>query len=72
MDKAKPIYVISGTDDPVGENSKGVKRLLAAYKKQGFTNISQKFYPEARHEIFNETDRDEVTSDFIKWIKSIL
>jgi alpha-beta hydrolase superfamily lysophospholipase len=72
MDKAKPIYVISGTDDPVGENSKGVKRLLAAYKKQGFTNISQKFYPEARHELFNETDRDEVTSDFIKWIKSIL
>lgn len=72
MDKTKPIYVISGTEDPVGENSKGVKRLLAAYKKHGFKNITGKFYPEARHELFNETNRDEVTNDFIAWVSATL
>jgi alpha-beta hydrolase superfamily lysophospholipase len=72
MDKTKPIYVISGTDDPVGEKSKGVKRLLNTYEKHDFKNITSKFYPSARHELFNETNRDEVTVDFIKWIKSIL
>jgi alpha-beta hydrolase superfamily lysophospholipase len=71
-DKAKPIYIISGTDDPVGENSKGVKRLLTTYERHGFKNITNRFYPSARHELFNETDRDEVTSDFITWVKNIL
>jgi alpha-beta hydrolase superfamily lysophospholipase len=72
MDKAKPIYVFSGTEDPVGENSKGVKRLLSVYEKHGFKHITNKFYPNARHELFNEANRDEVTSDFIAWVKAIL
>lgn len=70
MDKTKPIYVISGTNDPVGENAKGVERLLATYQNHGFENVSSKFYPDARHELFNETNRDEVTQDFINWIKT--
>jgi alpha-beta hydrolase superfamily lysophospholipase len=72
MDKTKAIYVISGTDDPVGEKSKGVQRLLAAYQKHGFEKITEKFYLEARHELFNETNRDEVSNDFIAWIKTTL
>ncbi|WP_339725610.1 alpha/beta hydrolase [uncultured Paraglaciecola sp.] len=72
MDKSKAIYVISGTDDPVGEKSKGVKRLLAAYKKHNFINVTHKFYTEARHELFNETNRDEVTNDFIAWVEATL
>lgn len=72
MDKSLAIYVISGTEDPVGENTKGVKRLLAAYQKNGFKNITAKFYQGARHELFNETNRDEVTDDFIAWVKATL
>lgn len=72
MDKALPIYVISGTDDPVGENSKGVKRLLGTYQKHSFKNITAKFYTGARHELFNETNRDEVTDDLIAWVKRTL
>jgi len=72
MDKTKPIYMISGTEDPVGENGKGVKRLLARYEKHGFKNITGKFYPAARHELFNELNRDEITSDFINWVKATL
>lgn len=72
MDKSKPIYVVSGLEDPIGEKGKGVKRLLAAYKKHGFGNVTSKFYPDARHEIFNETNRDEVTADFIGWLNTVV
>lgn len=72
MDNTKPIYVISGTEDPVGENSKGVKRLLRVYEKHGFSNITSKFYPDARHELFNESNRDEITEDFIIWLNATL
>lgn len=72
MDNCKPIYIFSGSEDPVGEKSKGVKRLLSVYKKHDFSNVTAKFYSGARHELFNETNRDEVTADFIKWVKSIL
>jgi len=72
MDKTKAIYVISGSEDPVGENSNGVKRLLTAYQKHGFKHVTAKFYPGARHELFNESNRDEVTDDFIAWVKETL
>lgn len=72
MDKCKPIFVFSGTEDPVGEYSKGVNRLLAAYKKHKFTNVTARFYSGARHELFNESNRDEVTKDFIEWVEASL
>jgi alpha-beta hydrolase superfamily lysophospholipase len=71
MNKQMPIYLFSGTDDPVGEKTKGVKRLLAAYKKHDFENISYKFYEGARHETLNEINRDEVMSDFLNWANSV-
>ncbi|WP_339900618.1 alpha/beta hydrolase [Paraglaciecola polaris] len=72
MDKTKPIYVFSGTEDPVGENTTGVKRLLAAYKKHGFSAVTSKFYLGGRHEMLNETNRGEVTADFIDWADGVL
>lgn len=71
MNKNMPIYVCSGTDDPIGEKTKGVARLLAAYKKHGFAKVSHIYYPSGRHEIFNETNRDEVMADLRKWMDEI-
>ena len=72
MNKDMPIYVFSGSEDPVGEKTKGVKRLLAAYKKHGFTHVTHKFYEGGRHEILNETNRDEVMADFIAWANGVV
>lgn len=68
MNKEMPIYVFSGSDDPVGEKTKGVKRLLTAYEKSGFSNVSHKFYLDGRHEILNEINRDDVMQDFLNWL----
>ena len=72
MDKTMPIYVFAGTDDPVGEQTKGVKRLLSAYQKQNFSAVTHKFYPGGRHEMLSETNSDEVMADFLDWVNGVI
>jgi alpha-beta hydrolase superfamily lysophospholipase len=66
--KQLPIYVIAGTCDPVSANGKGLEQLLAAYRAAGLQRVTYHFYPEARHELFNETNRDEVTRELLAWL----
>ena len=63
-----PIYVFSGERDPVGANIKG---LIDDLKTAGFTKLTTRIYPGARHETLNETNRDEVTRDLIAWLDGI-
>lgn len=62
--------VVSGEKDPVGGFGKGVRYVYDNLKKNG-ANVELKLYPEARHELFNETNRDEVFSDLVKWIEGV-
>ena len=66
--KDLPIYVFSGERDPVGANIKG---LIQDLKAAGFTELTTRIYPGARHETLNELNRDEVTRDFIAWLDGI-
>jgi alpha-beta hydrolase superfamily lysophospholipase len=34
-----------------------------------FTRIETRYYPSARHELLNETNRDEVTADVLAWVE---
>lgn len=68
ISKTLPIYLTSGEKDPVGENTKGVLKVLQAYKKAGIEDLNYKFYPEARHEILNETNYKKVFTDLINWL----
>ena len=67
--KDLPIYVFSGERDPVGANING---LIADLKAAGFTRLTTRLYPGARHETLNETNRDEVTRDLIAWLDSVV
>lgn len=66
--KDMPIYVFSGERDPVGANIQG---LIADLKAAGFTRLTTRLYPGARHETLNETNRDEVTRDLIAWLDGV-
>jgi len=70
--KQLPVYVIAGADDPVGGNTKGVQQLLDAYRAAGLAQVTHRFYDGARHELFNETNRDEVTRDLIQWLDGVV
>lgn len=72
IDTDKPIAIFSGSQDPVGGNGKLVKKLYELYKKLGVKNLTIKLYPDARHEILNETNKEEVYSDFLARIDEML
>jgi alpha-beta hydrolase superfamily lysophospholipase len=70
--KALPVYLMSGSRDPVGEDGRGVERLLHHYERAGLSNVTLKLYDDARHELVNETNRDEVTRDLISWLHGVV
>jgi alpha-beta hydrolase superfamily lysophospholipase len=66
---ALPIRIIAGAKDPVGDNGRGPRRLLDAYKAAGLTDVTLRLYYDARHELVNELNRDEVTDELIAWLQ---
>lgn len=69
LKKELPVYFLAGDHDPVGAFSKGVKTVYGQWKDAGLSNVKMKLYPEGRHEMFNEINREEVTRDLIDWLK---
>lgn len=57
-----PMLLLSGAEDPVGEHSKGVSKVFANLKKKG-ANVRMKLYTDNRHEILNDTAREETIAD---------
>ncbi len=55
-----PIFLVAGAADPVGDNGKGVTEVYNKYKNAGLSNVEIKLYEDARHEILNEINRDDV------------
>jgi alpha-beta hydrolase superfamily lysophospholipase len=70
--KPLPVFILAGMRDPVGGDGRGVDRLLAKYADAGLARVSYCFYPGARHELFNETNRDQVTHDLIRWLNALI
>ena len=67
-----PIYLFSGSEDPVGQKLEGVQILIARYRNAGIHDISHDFYPGGRHEMLNEINRNEVVSNMLSWINTLL
>jgi alpha-beta hydrolase superfamily lysophospholipase len=63
-----PIYIVVGDQDPVGNDLAGVHALVERYRSAGLTRVELRVYPGARHEVFNETNRDEVERDLLQWL----
>ena len=59
-------FLVSGSDDPVGDYGKGVTKVYEALKKNG-KDVKMKLYPGCRHEILNDFSKDEVTGDVLKF-----
>lgn len=63
-----PVHIFAGTEDPVSDCTRGLVQLVAAYKKAGLRDVTRTFYAGGRHEMLNETNRQEVTTDLIAWL----
>jgi alpha-beta hydrolase superfamily lysophospholipase len=69
MRKDLPVFFIAGEEDPVGPYGKGVERCVKEFEKAGMIHVDCKLYPECRHEILNELNKQEVYEDVVKWMQ---
>ena len=69
MDRNTPVYFLSGDRDPVGAMGKGVRKVVRMFQNAGCRDVTLKLYPEGRHEMFNELNRQEVMEDLLAWLE---
>ncbi|NBG86946.1 alpha/beta hydrolase [Isachenkonia alkalipeptolytica] len=69
MPKDLPILLFSGAKDPVGKEGKGVREVEKLFKDYGIEDVTTKLYPEGRHEMLHENNKEEVYSDVLRWIE---
>ncbi|WP_315502474.1 alpha/beta hydrolase [Actinomyces radicidentis] len=67
-----PLLVASGAEDPVGGAGKGVTEVATRMRRAGVRDVTLRLYPGARHELLNETNREEVTRDLLAWVEEHL
>ncbi|MBR2370415.1 MAG: alpha/beta fold hydrolase [Clostridia bacterium] len=68
--KTLPILLASGDADPVGNYGRGVKAVYDRLVAAGVENVTLKLYPDARHELHNETNKDEFLRDVLDFIST--
>lgn len=67
-----PVYLFGGDRDPVGRHGKGLPQLAAKLRAAGLADVTLKLYADGRHEMLNESNRDEVMHDLAAWIDRVL
>lgn len=70
MSKEQPIYFMSGEADPVGDYGKGVEKAYQAFCRAGLHDVTIRLYPNGRHEMLNETNKDMVYEDILNWLNA--
>ena len=68
MNKELPILFTAGEADPVGDYGKGVLKAAEKFRQAGMRHVSVKLYPQCRHEILNELNREDIFRELGQWI----
>jgi alpha-beta hydrolase superfamily lysophospholipase len=66
-----PLYIAVGEADPVNGGLALLTPLAERYQAAGLTDVTVRTYPGARHEILNETNRDEIIAELVGWIDRV-
>lgn len=66
--KKIPVLFLTGEEDPVGEFVKGVKKIVKAFMACN-PDVDFEIYPNSRHDIFHDNNKEVVMSDIYMWMK---
>lgn len=69
MPKDLPVLFVSGAEDPVGENGKGVLRAYLTFMDVGMEDVTMRLFEKDRHEILNELDKEDVYAYVLAWLE---
>jgi alpha-beta hydrolase superfamily lysophospholipase len=72
LPKTLPLYLFAGSRDPVGGETRGGRWLSQALQRAGMQDVTVRYYPDARHEMLNEQNRDEVARELLGWLDGVL
>lgn len=67
--KKLPILLFSGSEDPVGDNGKGVWRVAKQYEKAGNEYVTVLLFEGGRHEMLHEKNRQHVFGTVYDWME---
>lgn len=70
--KDLPVFLVAGEEDPVGTYGRDIQVVFDALQEAGLKSVSMKLYPGARHELLNETNRQQVMQDLYEWLSEHL
>jgi alpha-beta hydrolase superfamily lysophospholipase len=65
-----PVLLVTGDADPVSNGAAHVRELEGRLRAAGL-DVEAHYYPDARHEVLNETNRDEVHADVVAWLERV-
>ncbi len=71
LPKELPMLLVSGAEDPVGANGKGVQEVYAAIHNAGAEDVGMILYDGMRHEILNEQGKQAVYDDLLEWCNRV-
>lgn len=63
-----PLYLTVGERDPLHRGLKDFHPLVESYERAGMRNVTVRVWSDARHEILNETNREEITGAILRWV----
>ncbi len=65
--KELPLFILSGAEDPIGGMGEGVKKVYEMYRAAGVRDITIRLYEDDRHEILQETEKEDIFADILNW-----
>ncbi len=71
IDLSLPVYIHGGACDPVSDMGKGLRHLEEQYKRLGMKNVKLDVYPEDRHEIYHEWNKQEVYENTLEFVRKV-
>lgn len=72
LPKDLPIHLLGGGEDPATNGGKEILWLSGHLRKAGLTNVTTRFWPNARHETLNDTMRAEAAAEFAAWATHVV
>jgi alpha-beta hydrolase superfamily lysophospholipase len=68
LDKELPLFMFCGSGDPMNEFGKGARLMQKMLKKYHPENLRIDIYPQGRHELLNDSQREDITNNLISWL----
>lgn len=70
--KTLSVLLINGTADPACRGEGGARGLEYNYRAAGLSDVTLQLYHDARHELLNDTCRDQVMEALHRWLDAVL